>query len=86
MEQVRTGVELLAKIADCLIKETESWTANIQALLKAKVMEEKAQKAADKKAEKAEEREIEKQRKKDAALKAKIAKEAKATCRGEKHE
>ena len=64
MEQVRTGVELLAKIADCLIKETESWTANIQALLKAKVMEEKAQKAADKKAEKAEKAEIEKQRKK----------------------
>jgi hypothetical protein len=76
LEQQRDGIELLAKIAECLLKECESWTSNIQALSKAKQMEEKALKAAQDKAKKAEAKAIEKQRKKEAAKREKEAKEA----------
>ena len=87
MQLHRDGLELLAKVAECLIKECENWTANIQALIKAREMEEKAVKVAEAKSKKAEEKAAEKLKKKEASrLQKEKAQEAKAakervTCR-----
>ena len=67
MQQHRDGLELLAKVAECLIKECDNWTANIQALIKAREIEEKAVKLAEAKSKKAEEKAAEKLKKKEAS-------------------
>ena len=48
----RNALEVLKKIADCCCKEAASWTANVQALAKAKQDEEKAIDRENKKEEK----------------------------------
>ena len=75
MANQRNALELLSRIADCLLKEADSWQANIQALIKAKQAEAKALKAAEEKTRKAEEKAQEKRKKRDALLAAKKATE-----------
>lgn len=75
MGNQRNALELLSRIAECLLKEAESWQSNVQALVKAKQTESKALKAAEEKNRKAEEKAQERRRKKEALLAAKKAKE-----------
>ena len=80
MANQRNALELLSRIADCLLKEADSWQANIQALIKAKQAEAKALKAAEEKTRKAEEKAQEKRKKRDALLAAKKATEQQKGC------
>lgn len=74
MTNQRNALELLNKIADCLQTECDSWTSNMEAMLKAAQMEEKAKAAAEKKSQKAEQRAAQRMEKKQAAAAAREAK------------
>ena len=75
METQRNAIQLLIKIAECLVKECEAWTSNSLALVKAKQDEETAFRKAQEKANKLEEKAAARQQKKEAE---KLAKEMKA--------
>ena len=75
MDTQKNAIELLKRIADCLAKEVESWTGNIQALHKAKVEEAEAVRKAEEKSQKAALKQLEKEKKQAEALAKKQEKE-----------
>lgn len=81
LETQRNAIELLRVLGTCLIKECDSWNANVLALIKAKQDEEKAIEKARAKAEKDEAKQIQKAKEreekktKEKAEKAKRSKE-----------
>ena len=75
----RTALEILKKVAECCIKEAESWAANVSALAKARQAEAKTQKKEEEKERKRHEAALKKQQAKEEKEKAKAeAKESAA--------
>lgn len=60
----RAGILILKKIAECLIKEAECWQANVTALRKARLDEQKALEKAERKAAQLKQKEEEKAKQK----------------------
>lgn len=74
MEIQKVSMQLLKKIAQCVVTEAESWKTGYQALKKAKEIEEQAKEKAELQEKKAEEK---KQKRIDAAKQREAEKEAK---------
>jgi len=77
LETQRNAIELLRVLGNCLIKECDSWNANVLALIKAKQDEEKAVEKARIKAAKDEAKQIQKAKDKEEQARLKEEKRSK---------
>eukprot|EP00438_Fugacium_kawagutii_P019525 Skav235658 [mRNA] locus=scaffold358:823211:828088:+ [translate_table: standard] len=84
METHRNSLELLKKVADCLLKESTSWSSVVAAIQKAKVDEERITQREEQKAAKLEAKQRQRQKDKEAKELAKKKKKEKED--SEKHE